>query len=239
MASIKRKFSAKLVQSKSNKKQKIDITHNFNSINSQYGRRENTDNLIILAQKQGINNFLAKLFNPNVYSLIVDGDKHNTRNTLLNNNFDNNKIITINKKSKINNSLHYEITLFEFLHKKLPSLGIKFGNIFADVINNHTESIRQIKQIFQMQMTTNKGIFALTCCLRGVNHVRFSHWYRLIIEMGENNGYKFIPINVPEDLIINLKSNKSKYKLKKNMSDNGANGKTGRTITAFFYFIKI
>jgi hypothetical protein len=244
----KRVFSAKseivqfAIEYKKTKRDKeeieeVKITYEIEKSNPQYGARENRNNPIILAQKQGVNNFLVTLFNLAFYSLIVDGPNHNTRNTLTKNGFDNEKIITINKFSEIENILHYKKTLFDFLKNDLKNLGIKFGNIFADVVNNHTESIRQIKQIFEMQMTTEEGTFVLTCCLRGVNHIQFSQWNRLIIDMGERNGYEFTPIKVPKDLVIDLESKRtSKYKIKENMSDNGANGKTGRTVTTFYHF---
>jgi hypothetical protein len=116
-------------------------------------------------------------------------------------------------------------------------MNIKFGNIFADVVNNHTGSIKQIELIFEMQMTTDEGTIALTCCPRGVNPIQFGQWNRLFIEMGLKNGYEITPIKVPQELVIGLKSKRpSRFKLKDKMTDNGANGGTGRTITAFYHF---
>ena len=44
--------------------EKVKITCELTLTNPQYGARENTDNSIILTQKQGVNDFLVTLFKP-------------------------------------------------------------------------------------------------------------------------------------------------------------------------------
>jgi hypothetical protein len=207
--------------------------------NSRYYNREYSTEPIIHKQKYQVNKFLAKRFNPKDYTLIVDGPENGSRTILLKYGYNNEKIITVNSELKFNNHLYYDTTLETFLKENLLKMNIKYSNIFADVVNNHIESIRQVKSLFESQMTTEEGIFALTCCLRGVTAIQFRRWNYMIMRMGKNLRYCFTPIIVPNKLRIPLQNNKTRYTIKSNMSDNGAYKHTGRTVTAFFRFKKL
>ena len=199
-------------------------------VKSSYKNREYTKNQQILKQKKGVNDEFAKRINnsPGDKCLIIDSFKEQTR-TCVNSQakYSDENIITIDRESMIENTNHYKMDLDEHL----LTTNNKYHDVFADIIGAPKTSLKQIKPLFQRKLLSKGGIFAITCCLRGVSSKKFSSFEPQLFRLANKLNYKLNPINIPSYLRMNKQST---YKIKSNMSDNGGICKTGRTISAFY-----
>ena len=198
---------------------------------SSYYKREYRQNPKIQKQKQGVNTLFAKLAKRQKYKgkcLIIDSFKENTRKSLTSQaKYFDEEIITIDRESKLVDTNHFKMDL----DKHLSQTNDLYHDVFADTVNSPKNSIQQTKDLFQRQLLSLGGTFAITCCLRGITSKQFSYFQPQLFRLANKTGYKLNPINIPAYLRMNKKST---YKIKSNMSDNGAYKKTGRTVTAFY-----
>ena len=200
---------------------------------SSYFSREYTDNQQIQAHKQNINNFFAQkcfdLYMPGDEFLIVDSFEERTRKTLLNY-VSSNDITTVDYECQQPDELHQRIRLSDYLRETCKT----FRFCWADIICSPRNCLNEIKDLFARKLLRNNGILAITICMRGTTPIEFGAFKRNILRLQENHGYILTPIPVPHNLVI--KTHKpTTFNLNNNMTDNGAIGKTGRTLTLFYH----
>lgn len=204
-----------------------------------YAKREFSKNKIITTHKKKINKMFSNQILKKVLKqgkiLVVDSIKEGSRTNLLQSGFENSKIITVDKNCEKTGSLYNKTTLCEYATKCVER---EFKGIFADVIASPKNSIREIKPFFERGLLMNDSILAVTFCPRNCSPSQLGRFHPEITKLGKRNNYDCVPIDLTDDYRIPTKK-KSKFNIKKNMTDNGANGRTGRTVTAFYNVKKL
>ena len=204
-----------------------------------YAKREFSENKVITTHKKDINKFFSNQILKKVLEkgkiLVVDSIKEGSRTNLLQSGFENSEIITVDKNCEKTGSLYNKTTLCEYATKCVEK---EFKGIFADVIASPKNSIIEIKPFFERRLLINDSILAVTFCLRNCSPLQFGRFHPEITKLGKRNNYDCVPINLTDNYRIPTKK-KSKFNIKKNMTDNGANKKTGRTVTAFYNIKKL
>lgn len=212
-------------------------------IKNTYKKREFRYNPEIKKHKKHINILFSKKcstrklnFFQNIYekifpskTLVVDSFKQQSRNTLREYGIKNNNIHTVDLECEKPDKLRHNIELKEYC-EKTP---YKYTNVFADVISNSSNSINQVKPLFEQKKLNKGGVFAITACLRGESNKNFSFFDINLRNFAKKYGYILNPIKVPKNLVLKTKG-KTKYKIEPNMTDNASHNRTGRTVTAFY-----
>jgi hypothetical protein len=198
-----------------------------------YEKREYSTNKKIQKQKKDINSFYAssslKYGSKSDKHLIIDASEERTRKCLISHGIPNENIVTVDIECENSDDLHYKQMLSEFLQETDQI----FNNVWADVINHPTNARKQVKGLFEKRLIKKGGIFAITICPRKTSLRSFGLFQPNLLKMAKRNNYNLKLIKTPTLLSIKCKGG-TKYNIPKNMTYNGANKKTGRTMTAFY-----
>jgi hypothetical protein len=160
--------------------------------------------------------------------LVIDTDRSNSRNALLNIGLPNSNIDTVDIETKKHLPTHHK----ERFKSHAENTYKKYDYVFADCISNGKNSIDQVKPLFKRGKLNDKCLIGVTFCPR--NSRSSSNYFQSnMIRMATKCGYNLKPLKVPSKLRRG-KSNNGKIKILKNWTDNIEFKRTGRTITAFF-----
>lgn len=204
------------------------------SKNNPYLKREYTECTKILEHKDKCNKVFVDntlLLSSNINKskiLVVDSDKENSRNFLINHgNISNEQIYTVDKFSNTIDDNHFRTSFKNYAN----NTEIIFDHVFCDIVNTPQNTIKEFEPLLKRKKMNKGGCIALTCCLRGVSSREFGKWDSTIRKLALKYNYILEPIKIPEDLRL---TSTSTYRIKSNMSDNGAYKKTGRTVTGYY-----
>jgi len=218
---------------------KVNNKHIFKRKNKHYKinpylKREYTECTKILEHKDKCNKVFVDntlLLSSNINKskiLVVDSDKENSRNFLINHsNISNEQIYTVDKFSNTIDDNHFRTSFKNYAN----NTDIIFDHVFCDVVNTPQKSIKEFEPLLKLKKIKKGGCIAITCCLRGVSSKKFGTWDSAFRKRALKYNYLLEPIEIPEDLRL---TSTSTYKIKSNMSDNGAYKKTGRTVTGYY-----
>jgi len=223
-----------ITRSKSTKKL-YSLFHRHNScgkkksyINCRQSRKEPEEHKKLI-NKFGARQLMIHSVLPILNCLIIDTDLSNSRRSLVDIGIPDSNIETVDiSTEKDHLPTHFKRNFID--HAEVTMKGYDY--VFADCINNYSNSIKQFRPLLRRKKINNKGVVGITFCPRGAKNSS-NYFQGKIINDGKKYGYNLKPLHVPPELVRG-KTKNGKIKILPNWTDNSEFEKTGRTITAFF-----